>query len=123
MTFDDHRAWYSTRTFPEESLARMRRNTREVLPEVWKEFALPLDGPVTWSVNLPDPCESPELVRTRLGRTYYRRCFSQRGDQYYHNLERFPIDDAPDTDQAVVAAGHVSATLIDLDVIGQRLER
>jgi 5'-nucleotidase len=121
MTFEDHRAWYTTRSFPEASLERMAGNTRKVLPEVWQEFAVSHHEPVTWSINLPDPCESPDIVRTRLGRTYYRRCFSQRGDQYYHNLERFPIDEAPDTDQAVVAAGHVSATLIDLEVIGQTL--
>ena len=60
MTFEDHRAWYTTRSFPEASLERMAGNTRKVLPEVWQEFAVSHHEPVTWSINLPDPCESPD---------------------------------------------------------------
>ena len=59
------------------------------------------------------------MTETRLGRTFYGRCFSQRGDQYYHDLQRFEIDQSPDSDQAVVSGGNVSATRIDITEIGQ----
>ena len=71
------------------------------------------------SFNLPDHTGDLEIIRTRLGQTFYQQCYSQRGDQYYHDLQRFPIDDAADSDQAVVFDGHVSATRIDLSEIGQ----
>lgn len=121
LTREDFGAWYNTRSFPQASLARMQAATRELLPVIWNDYALTLDEPVTWSFNIPDPPLHPEIVRARLGRTYYRQCFSQRGDQFYHDLQPFEIDPAPDTDQAVVAAGNVSATRIDLSEIGQRL--
>jgi 5'-nucleotidase len=121
MSYSDHKAWYSERAFPAESLDRMKATTREVLPVVWADYVQALDRPVTWSFNIPDPCASPEIVRTRLGRTYYGQCCSARGDQYFHNLQKFEIDAAPDSDQAVVSSGKVSATLIDLSEIGQHL--
>lgn len=123
LTRDDFRAWYETRSFPEASLARIRAATRRLLPTMWEEYALTLKEPVTWSFNIPDPPLHPEIVRARLGQTYYRQCFASRGEhEYYHHLQPFEIDPAPDTDQAVVAAGNVSATRIDLREIGQRLE-
>jgi 5'-nucleotidase len=121
MSYSDHKAWYSERAFPAESLDRMKTTTREVLPAVWADYVQALDRPVTWNFNIPDPCASPEIIRTRLGRTYYGQCFSARGDQYFHNLQKFEIDAAPDSDQAVVSSGKVSATLIDLSEIGQHL--
>jgi 5'-nucleotidase len=121
LSREDHREWYSQRTFPPDSLARMERAVTELLPTIWERYARELYAPITWSFNLPDHEEHPEIVHTRLGRTYYRRCFSQRVDQYYHDLQPFEIDDEPGSDQAVVASGKVSATLIDLDVIGQRV--
>jgi 5'-nucleotidase len=121
MSFEDHKAWYADRVFPPESLDRMEGAVSRLFPTIWQDYALPLDEPVTWSFNLPDHDDHAEIVRTRLGRTYYRQCFVQRGDQYHHQLQRFEIDQTPDTDQAVVSAGQVSATLIDLGAIGQRL--
>lgn len=120
LTREDFKSWYATRSFPERSLARMETAIQELMPTIWKEYVLPLSEPVTWSFNIPDPPLHPEIVRARLGQTYYRQCFAQRGDQYYHDLQPFEIDQAPDTDQAVVAAGNVSATRIDISEIGQR---
>ena len=122
MTREDFMAWNTQRSFPERSLARMQSATRELMPRIWQEYALSLNEPITWSFNIPDPPLDPQIVRTRLGHTYYRRCFSQRGDQYYHDLQPFGIDDSQDTDQAVVAAGNVSATRIDIRDIGQRAD-
>jgi 5'-nucleotidase len=119
MSSEDHKRWYAERRFAPESLARIESNTRELFPAIWNDYATKLDGPTTWSFNLPNHLTSAEVVETRLGRTYYRQCFSQRGDQYYHNLQRFKIDTSPDSDQAVVLAGSASATHIDLNEIGQ----
>lgn len=120
MTREDFRAWYDTRSFPPASLERMQAATVELLPTIWEEYVLALAEPITWSFNIPDPPLHPDIVRTRLGETYYRACFARRGDQFYHDLQPFEIDPAPDTDQAVVAGGNVSATRIDLREIGQR---
>ncbi|MGD8416586.1 MAG: 5'/3'-nucleotidase SurE [Pseudomonadales bacterium] len=121
MTGEDFRTWYADRAFPEASLARLTEVTEALLPKIWKDYALTLSDPVTWSINLPHHLTSTDIVRTRLGRTYYRQCFSRRGDQYYHNLSHVDVDTAPDSDQAVVTAGNVSATLIDLAEIGQAM--
>ncbi|MEQ8857914.1 MAG: 5'/3'-nucleotidase SurE [Pseudomonadales bacterium] len=121
LTREDFRAWYETRSFPPASLERMQTATVELMPTIWEEYVLALDEPITWSFNIPDPPLHPDIVRTRLGETYYRACFARRGDQFYHDLQPFEIDKAPDTDQAVVTAGNVSATRIDLREIGQRL--
>lgn len=119
MSFEDHKSWYSERRFAPEALERMTSATRKLIPFIWQDYAQKLDKPITWSFNIPDHCESQDIVRTRLGQTFYQQCYSQRGDQYYHDLQRFPIDQAPDSDQAVVFSGHVSATRIDLSEIGQ----
>jgi 5'-nucleotidase len=122
MSHEDHRTWYTERRFSEQALDRMTASVENVFPRIWQEYALQMTTPITWSFNLPDHTGDLEIRRTRLGQTYYRRCFSQRGDQYYHDLQRFEIDQTPDSDQAVVADGHVSATRIDLGEIGQRPE-
>lgn len=119
MTREDHKTWYSQRVFSPESLQRLQSQTRQLLPRIWEDFVVRLDTPITWSFNIPDRCTSDEVIGTRLGRTFYNRCFSQRGDQYYHDLQKFEIDADPDTDQAVVFAGNVSATRIDIREIGQ----
>lgn len=121
LTREDFRAWSDTRSFPEQSLARMKAATQKLLPTIWEEYVLALNEPITWSFNIPDPPLHPAIIRARLGKTYYRQCFTRRGDQYYHDLQPFAIDPATDTDQAVVASGNVSATRIDISEIGQRL--
>ncbi|MBM4204628.1 MAG: 5'/3'-nucleotidase SurE [Gammaproteobacteria bacterium] len=119
MTREDFMAWSNERSLPEASLERMQVATRALMPQIWSDYALALREPVTWSFNFPDPPLSPRIIRARLGRTYYRQCFSRRGDQYFHSLQSVDIDPAPDSDQAVVASGNVSATLIDISEIGQ----
>lgn len=121
MSFEDHKMWYSERRFAEPALERMTGSVSEVFPRIWEDYALKMNSPITWSFNLPDHTGDLEIIRTRLGQTFYQQCFSQRGDQYYHDLQRFPIDEAPDSDQAVVFGGHVSVTRIDLAEIGQNL--
>ena len=121
MTGEDFRHWYAERSFRASTLDRMSEATEQLLPRIWSDYVASLTAPVTWSFNFPDPCRDLEIVRTRLGQTYYRQCFSQRGDQYYHDLQSFHIDKAEDTDQAAVSRGQVSATRIDLSEIGQRL--
>ena len=121
MNFEDHRNWYTERRFSEEALERMTGSVSRVFPKIWQDYALKTDSPITWSFNLPDHTGDLQIIRTRLGQTYYQQCYSQRGDQYYHDLQRFPIDESPDSDQAVVFGGHVSVTRIDLAEIGQNM--
>ena len=120
MAPEDHKRWYAERVFAADSLARMESTTRQFLPVIWKDYVRTLVQPITWSFNIPDPCGSLDVIETRLGQTFYGQCFSQRGDQYYHDLRRFEIDPSPGTDQAAVFAGNVSATRIDISEIGQR---
>jgi 5'-nucleotidase len=120
MAYEDHRKWYAERAFNEASLARMGQNLRRVLPNVWRLCVEQGSGePVTWNLNLPDHLEDETIVPTRIGHTFYGRCFTQRGDQFFHDLQPFETDLAPDTDQAIVRAGRVSATYIDLRTVGQ----
>jgi 5'-nucleotidase len=119
MAYEDYKSWDTQRTFAADSLARMETNTRQLLPLIWEDYVRPLDQPITWSFNLPDHANGLEVIETRLGQTFYGQCFSQRGDQYYHDLQRFDIDPSPDSDQAVVFGGNVSATRIDISEIGQ----
>ncbi len=119
MTREDFMYWSEHRNLPADSLARMEASTRQLMPQIWADYALTMKQPVTWSFNLPDPPFEPKIIRARLGRTYYRQCFQQCGDQYFHDLRPFTIDQAPDTDQVVVASGNVSATRIDISDIGQ----
>jgi 5'-nucleotidase len=119
MTREDHKTWYGQREFAADSLARMTAQFRQLLPIIWEDYARGLDQPVTWSFNIPDHIKSKDVIHTRLGQTFYKQCFTQRGDQYYHNLQRFDIDPSEDSDQAVVSAGNVSATRFDISEIGQ----
>ncbi|MEM8767520.1 MAG: 5'/3'-nucleotidase SurE [Pseudomonadota bacterium] len=121
MSREDHKLWYSERRFSRDALDRMTNAVGRLMPAIWQDYALTMSDPVTWSFNIPDHSDSDEIIRTRLGRTYYERCYSQRGDQYYHDLQPFQIDAAPDSDQAVVQSGHISVTLIDIREIGQTL--
>ena len=123
MAFEDHKSWYTQRAFAADSLARMESNARQLLPKIWKDYVSILDRAITWSFNIPDHCKSLEVIETRLGQTFYGQCFSQRGDRYSHDLQRFDIDAAPDSDQAVVFTGNVSATEIDIREIGQGRQR
>ncbi|MEM7469122.1 MAG: hypothetical protein AAF387_19875, partial [Pseudomonadota bacterium] len=81
-----------------------------------------LEQAITWNVNLPlTNSGQPEIVKTRLGHTFYEGCFSQRGDQYFHDLRTVTVDPTPDTDETVVQSGRISATLLDLKDFGQKI--
>ena len=102
----------------------MRDILERSLPVIWQEL-VEAQGQhrTTWSVNLPRHLKRPELVHTRLGRTYYQQAFAQRGDQYHHQLARFEIDQDADTDFVVVRQGLISAAHIDLGVLGQEIRQ
>lgn len=122
LSADEFHQWNEDRRFSEESIADLRNIAEKTVPIVWKEYVVDrnLDA-TTWNVNLPCNLHGQLIVRTRLGQTFYNRCFSQRGDQYFHDLARFSVDPADDTDEAVVRSGHVSVTEIDLTGIGQAI--
>jgi 5'-nucleotidase len=122
MAREDFVQWNAERSFSNESIERHREMTTKIFPKVWKDYVLDKDpDPVTWNVNLPMELKGEEIVRTRLGRTFYKQCFSERGDQYFHNLTGFTVDHEPDTDQFIVQQGKVSITRLDMADIGQNI--
>ncbi|MCB1749556.1 MAG: 5'/3'-nucleotidase SurE [Gammaproteobacteria bacterium] len=120
---DDFLYWNEHRAFRPETTATLTRAVGELVPRVWHHFIEGhLDQQTTWNVNFPyTPAALPDIRRTRIGHSFYRDCFHQKGDQYHFGLATAELDESPDTDDATLKAGHVSATLLDLRAFGQRL--
>ena len=123
LTRDDFRHWDSKRSFEAETAAILESLSERLVPVIWEHLIASRDvTPTTWNVNFPfTQSESPAIVRTRLGQTYYLGCFAQRGDQYHHQLAQANIDSDPETDEMVLQSGRVSATEIDIRTLGQGL--
>ena len=80
--------WGEKRQFDDPTNTLLRKISTQFIPYVWSELDMPkVTEAITWNVNLPliEPGQ-PSLSYTRLGHTFYDGCFSQRGDQYFHNL-------------------------------------
>ena len=120
---EDFGHWDRERSFNPATTALLKSLSKRLVPAIWNDLIVPSDtAPTTWNVNMPfTRSESPEIVRTRLGHTFYLNCFEQRGDQYHHKLAAADIDPDPDTDEIVIQSGRVSATEIDIRVLGQRI--
>lgn len=115
--------WGEQRKFDVATTNRLRKISSTCIPHVWEALSIDkLTDAITWNVNLPlSGNEAPEVVRTRLGHTFYEGCFEKKGDQYFHNLRTLDVDPEPDTDEVVVQAGNISATRLDLKEFGQNL--
>jgi|TARA_Y100000310_G_scaffold345489_1_gene465565 5'-nucleotidase len=120
MSREDYSRWNEERKFSDAAIAEMRDVSQQSMPMIWHDFVLKL-GPhrTTWNINLPRHLTQSKIVRARLGKTFYGRCFSQRGDQYYHDLAEVAADTDSTTDEVVVRSGSVSATQIDISDIVQ----
>ena len=116
--------WMMSRSFSPDLSAQLRSGLMRLIPEVWEGLGIRADAPATtWNVNFPSVvADDVAIIKARIGHTFYDRCFTQKGDQYHHNLKDVHVDDAADTDDCVVRAGNVSATEIDIRVLGQRLD-
>ncbi len=114
--------WMENRCFLPDTERTLRTLLGRLIPLVWREFFGHGEGdPVTWNVNFPGTAvDDVAIVRSRIGHTFYDACFKQKGDQYHHNLTNARIDDDPVSDDRVVRAGNVSATLVDMRVLGQQ---
>jgi 5'-nucleotidase len=123
LTREDFIHWDQQRAFREDTSAALKQSIAALVPRIWAQFVTPyFAAKTTWNVNFPfTPGQVPEIHRTRLGYTTYRDCFRQRGDQYHFGLAAADLDPAPDTDDATLKAGHVSATLLDIRTFGQGL--
>ena len=123
ITPAEFRHWDQERNFLPETSARFAAIVERMMPAVWRQFVLPDDFEAfTWNVNFPStPATELEIVRARLGLSWYGGCFTRKGDQYHHALATADLDEAPDTDDRVLRAGHVSATRIDVRTLGQHL--
>ena len=113
--------WGEQRQFDESTALRLKNISSRYIPHVWSTLDIAnLNQPITWNVNLPlSDSEQPEIAKTRLGHTFYDGCFSQRGDQYFHDLRTVTVDPTPDTDETVVQSGRISATLLNIKDFGQ----
>jgi 5'-nucleotidase len=116
-----YRQWHDNRGFLPETATQLKSLSDEFIPLVWDALIENVGSePITWNVNFPF-ARSPELtiVKTKLGQTFYQRCFSKRGDQYFHDLARFSIDPDPESDLAAIRNGNVSVTEIDIRSLGR----
>lgn len=116
------REWMDSRGFDDEISAALRDGILEFVPRVWHELDIRGDALAnTWNVNFPSRySDAVSIVKSRIGHTFYDQCFTQRGDEYHHDLASAHIDQNPETDDCVVRAGNVSATEIDIRVLGQQ---
>ena len=121
LTREDFIYWDEHRAFRDETSAVLQQRVAELVPMVWHEFIDGhLDQCTTWNVNFPfAQAATPDIVRTRLGQTFYGKCFRKRGDQYHFGLTSAVIDTADGTDDKTLTDGHVSATLLDIRSFGQ----
>lgn len=117
------RQWITERSFLPATANRIRVLLERLIPLVWDELKIRAEAPATtWNVNFPFTTSADiTLVKTRVGHTFYDQCFVQKGDQYHHGLTSVHIDQSPDTDDYVVCAGNISASEIDIRVLGQRI--
>ncbi len=122
LTRDEFIYWDQNRGFEPAVAARLQRSVSVLVPQVWHALIHNhFDARTTWNVNFPiSDSLDLEIKRTRLGYSVYRDCFLKRGDQYFFGLKTADIDATPDTDDATLKAGHISATLLDIRDFGQR---
>lgn len=115
--------WMENREFLPQTASTMSNLLARLIPLVWNEFYSEGDTPATtWNVNFPSTASDDlAIVHSRIGHTYYDQCFTRKGDQFHHNLQSALIDEDPNSDDCVVRSGHVSATEIDMRVLGQRI--
>jgi 5'-nucleotidase len=123
ISAEEFRYWDAERSFKAETIARITALVETMLPSIWRELIVAADfEATTWNVNFPyQQAAQTTIVHARLGLSYYQGCFKQRGDQYYHALASVQLDTDPHTDDAVLQAGHVSATRIDIRTLGQQV--
>lgn len=123
LTREDFQYWDTHREFRAETTAALSVQMREWVPRVWHAFIDGhLDAKNTWNINFPHTLATDaQIVRTRLGKTYYGACFKKYGDQYRFGLATANIDAAPDTDDATLSRGQVSASLLELGDFGQQM--
>lgn len=123
LTPEDFQHWDRERSFNRDTTMLIKSLSDRLIPAIWAELIVPGESaPITWNVNIPfTRSASTEMVKTRLGHTFYLSCFSRRGDQYHHKLAKADIDPDPDTDETVIRSGRVSVTEIDIKSLGQRI--
>ncbi len=115
--------WMEKRSFLPQTAAELSLGLERMIPLVWREYYSRTDlPPTTWNINFPAVSDDDvRIVNARIGHTFYDRCFTQTGDQFHHNMSMARVDQSPDTDDCVVCAGNISATEIDIRVLGQGL--
>ncbi|MEM1229188.1 MAG: 5'/3'-nucleotidase SurE [Pseudomonadota bacterium] len=117
-----YQQWSQHRRFDPAELDRLGAQLDAALPRIWARCVAPPGGdstPTTMSVNLPPVMTDPEPVATRLAASSYGGCFVTNDDGFHHRIRRLDIAEDPSGDAAAVNSGRVSATLLDVAVLGQ----
>lgn len=115
------RQWMETRSFLPDTAAEIRLGLERMIPLVWRDYFLRSERQATtWNINFPAVySDDVQIVNSRIGHTFYDRCFTQSGDRFHHDLSLTDVDQSPDTDDCVIRAGNISATEIDIRALGQ----
>jgi 5'-nucleotidase len=119
---EQFRQWMELRRFPDDVKTALRNGILELIPRVWDELRIGAEAPAnTWNVNFPSQfAQGTSIVKSRIGHTFYDQCFTRKDDEYHHDLASAHVDQNPETDDCVIRAGNVSATEIDIRVLGQQ---
>lgn len=116
---ESYQYWDKHRAFEPETFARLDSAFQRVLPEIWKKLVTPQAQNVTHNVNLPFQLETPELVESYLGHSWYRQCFvGDNNNGYTHRMQPFELDNSPTADISVLKSGRVSVSLLDIRTFG-----
>lgn len=114
--------WTEEHVIRSEIVERLRLQNETLLHRIFDRITEAEDhlaDPITWNVNLPfHAAVDCRLVRTCLGHTYYRSCFTKTGDRYHHHIESVDLDRRTHADGMVFRDGHVSITRIDTRELG-----
>jgi len=120
---EDFLHWDRERSFRPQTATLLKSLSDHVIPAIWEDLTLcSKSPPTTWNVNMPyTRSGSPEIIKTRLGHSFYFSCFEKHEGHYRHKFSKTTIDPDSDTDEMVVRSGHVSATEIDIRAFGQAI--
>ena len=120
---ETYQHWDKHREFEPVVFDRLQRAFEQMLPAIWKELVTPQADNITYNVNMPFHLESPELVNSYLGHSWYQQCFiGNKADGYDHRMQPFELDTADNADINVLKSGRVSVSRLDIKTFG-RLEK
>ena len=114
--------WDKNRKFPKETEVFVERTIPINCEMIWQQYSnQDSEHPITWNINFPYVAKNDiTICRTTLSKTFYGQCFQEQTEQEYKfGLAKASIDNSLNTDVAVLEEGNISATMIDINTLGQ----